>query len=292
MEVHQIRYFLALAEALHFSRAADRCHVSQPSLSRAIKKLEDEIGGDLFERRPGSVNLTELGRYLKPHLQRALEYILTIKEEAAAFLNLREQNLRLGIMNSVFYPQMSFLITKLSDMFPEVMLHIERGAADYLQSRLISGELDIAILCRKTLQAEQTSKREKYGDSFRERDKFIRCGRGRGKDCTSKTKDPTRGVRSEGLGAGDRFALRLNLPDPCVSCLLPAVEREEAIVPEFAPLPRLNLESAHGSASLREIGVATMRGRPRSPAALYFIRLILAVEDWREPGKPTEAARH
>src|SRR5579883_3161214 len=122
MEVHQIRYFLALAEALHFSRAADRCHVSQPSLSRAIKKLEDEIGGDLFERRPGSVHLTELGRYLRPHLQRTLEYILSIKEEAAAFLNLREQNLRLGIMNSVFYPQMSLLITKLSDTFPEVML--------------------------------------------------------------------------------------------------------------------------------------------------------------------------
>src|SRR5579883_1723484 len=166
MEMHQIRYFLALAEALHFSRAADRCNVSQPSLSRAIRKLEEEMGGALFERRPGSVHLTELGRHLQSHFQRALDYISAIKDEAAAFLTFRERNLRIGIMSAVFHPQFAFVLSKLSDRFPRVTLHIERGSADHLQSRLLSGEIDIAILCRRSVRAENVSISVLYEEKY------------------------------------------------------------------------------------------------------------------------------
>lgn len=73
MEMHQIRYFLATARVLNFTRAADDCNVSQPSLTRAIQKLEDEFGGELFRRERSRTHLTDLGRQMLPHLERTLE---------------------------------------------------------------------------------------------------------------------------------------------------------------------------------------------------------------------------
>jgi LysR family transcriptional regulator, hydrogen peroxide-inducible genes activator len=66
--MHHVRYFLALCEALNFTRAAQRCKVSQPSLTNAIKNLEIQLGGQLFHRSP--VRLTELGELLRPYMQR------------------------------------------------------------------------------------------------------------------------------------------------------------------------------------------------------------------------------
>ena len=73
MEMHQVRYFLALSAQLNFARAAERCHVAQPSLTRAIKQLEDELGGALFHRERANTHLTELGRTLKPYLVRVAQ---------------------------------------------------------------------------------------------------------------------------------------------------------------------------------------------------------------------------
>ena len=68
MEMHQVRYFLAVADELNFTRAAERCHVAQPSLTRAIKLLEEELGGPLFHRERANTHLSELGCMVKPYL--------------------------------------------------------------------------------------------------------------------------------------------------------------------------------------------------------------------------------
>ena len=73
MEMHQIRYFLALCEELNFTKAAERCNVAQPSLTRAIKLLEDEFGGELVHRERANTHLTELGRMMRPHLTEVYE---------------------------------------------------------------------------------------------------------------------------------------------------------------------------------------------------------------------------
>lgn len=65
MEMHQFRYFLAAARVLNFTRAAEECHVAQPSLTRAIRQLEDELGGDLFRRERPQAQLTELGQRIQ-----------------------------------------------------------------------------------------------------------------------------------------------------------------------------------------------------------------------------------
>ena len=85
MEMHQIRYFLAVSEFLNFTRAAEECNVAQPSLSRAIKKLEEELGGDLFRRERGQTHLTELGRKMQPLLQQAYDSAVVAKEQAAKY---------------------------------------------------------------------------------------------------------------------------------------------------------------------------------------------------------------
>ena len=66
MEMHQIRYFLAIAQTLNFTRAAEKCNVTQPSLTRAIQKLEEEFGGPLFRRESSRTHLTDLGREILP----------------------------------------------------------------------------------------------------------------------------------------------------------------------------------------------------------------------------------
>ena len=76
MEMHQVRYFLATVSELNFTKAAEKCNVTQPSLTRAIKQLEDELGGDLFRRERPQAQLTELGQRLYPLLKQCYESAL------------------------------------------------------------------------------------------------------------------------------------------------------------------------------------------------------------------------
>src|ERR1041385_7569275 len=88
VEMHQIRYFLAVCETLNFTRAAEACHVSQPSLTRAIKALEDEFGGPLFRRERNNTHLTGLGEMMRPHLSQVLIETDAAKERAKSFARL------------------------------------------------------------------------------------------------------------------------------------------------------------------------------------------------------------
>ena len=85
MEMHQVRYFLALCEQLNFTRAAETCHVTQPALTRAIKLLEGEFGGVLFHRERQNTHLTELGRMLQPHLTEIYDAALSTKRLAQSY---------------------------------------------------------------------------------------------------------------------------------------------------------------------------------------------------------------
>src|SRR5919197_3082445 len=81
MEMHQIRYFLALCDELNFTRAARRCGVTQPSLTNAIRALERELGGAVFNRKP-RIELTELGRAVRPYLHEIAHQAATAREAA------------------------------------------------------------------------------------------------------------------------------------------------------------------------------------------------------------------
>jgi DNA-binding transcriptional LysR family regulator len=85
MEMHQVRYFLALCDKLHFTRAAKCCGVAQPSLTKAIKMLEEELGGPLFHRERGKIRLSELGRAVAPFLENLNWCAQSAKRKAADF---------------------------------------------------------------------------------------------------------------------------------------------------------------------------------------------------------------
>jgi len=88
MEMHQVRYFLALCEERNFTRAAKRCGVAQPSLTNAIKRLEQKLGGQLFHRGRGNIELSELGRVVKPYLKQLDQCAHETKRKATDFTSL------------------------------------------------------------------------------------------------------------------------------------------------------------------------------------------------------------
>jgi hypothetical protein len=87
MQMNQVRYFLALCEERNFTRAAKRCGVSQPSLTNAIKRLEQKLGGPLFHRDRRNIELTELGRVVKPYLKQLNQSAYEAKHKAAKVLS-------------------------------------------------------------------------------------------------------------------------------------------------------------------------------------------------------------
>jgi LysR family transcriptional regulator, hydrogen peroxide-inducible genes activator len=96
MEMHQVRYFLAVAETLNFTRAAEKCNVTQPALTRAVQKLEEELGGLLLRRERNLTHLSDLGRLMKPHLEQILSESESAKVQAKEFLRLDNAPLNLG----------------------------------------------------------------------------------------------------------------------------------------------------------------------------------------------------
>jgi LysR family transcriptional regulator, hydrogen peroxide-inducible genes activator len=155
MEMHQVRYFLALSEDLNFTRAAERCHVAQPSLTRAIKQLEDEMGGALFHRERANTHLTELGRTLKPYLEQVYSRAEQAKREAKEFIRLNKTPLRLGLMCTIAPTYLLHLVAAVRMRHPGIELQIVDAAAKQLQERLIAGALDIAIFAAPSLAAEE-----------------------------------------------------------------------------------------------------------------------------------------
>jgi len=147
MEMHQVRYFLAAAKHLNFTKAAEECGVSAPSLIRAIKLLELEFGGLLFNRERARTHLSELGRIALPHLEQLLQESLDAKQKAHDFLSLKEAILTLGIMCTIAPGQFVELISGFRQRYPNVVLRLIDANARALQAALLAGELEAAIYC-------------------------------------------------------------------------------------------------------------------------------------------------
>ena len=101
MEMHQVRYFLAMAKTLSFTRAAELCHVSQPALTTAIKKLETRLGSSLFHREGRSLLMTEFGRQMLPHLEQIVARTEAAETAAKNFRLLNQVPVRIGVMSTI-----------------------------------------------------------------------------------------------------------------------------------------------------------------------------------------------
>lgn len=149
MEMHQIRYFLAVAEELNFTRAAHVCHVAQPSLSRAIGKLEEEFGGDLFRRERGHTHLTDLGRAMLPMLRQSYEAALAAKKQADSYKGGHFAPLRLGLSLTVGGRLVANGLAELEKAYSGLQVKVLRGTADQLLEALREGDIEIAVAAER-----------------------------------------------------------------------------------------------------------------------------------------------
>nr|WP_051953553.1 LysR family transcriptional regulator [Methylocapsa aurea] len=145
MEMHQVRYFLAVARLLNFTRAAEECNVAQPSLTRAIKQLEEELGDDLFRRERNLTHLTEFGRRMTPFLQQCYDSAAAAKSLASSLRKGAVAPLALAISHSVSLSLLVSHLTELSRAFEGLELRLLRGARDDIAGQLRKGEADIAV---------------------------------------------------------------------------------------------------------------------------------------------------
>ena len=146
MTLTELRYIIAVAREHHFGKAAKACHVSQPTLSVAIKKLEEELGVSIFERGSSEVSLSPVGERVVQQAQQALEAADKVKQVALQGKNQLSGPLRIGAIYTIgpyVYPELIPLLRKTA---PEMPLVVEENYTSVLTEKLKQGELDVIII--------------------------------------------------------------------------------------------------------------------------------------------------
>ncbi|HEY6898608.1 MAG TPA: hydrogen peroxide-inducible genes activator [Rhodocyclaceae bacterium] len=146
MTLTELRYIVALAREKHFGRAADKCAVSQPTLSLAVKKLEEELGVPLFERAPNEVRVTEIGARVVAQAGIVLAEAARVGELAAAGKDPLAGPLRLGCIYTIGPYLLPRLVPLLRERAPAMPLMIEENFTERLLEKLKNSELDVAVL--------------------------------------------------------------------------------------------------------------------------------------------------
>jgi DNA-binding transcriptional LysR family regulator len=144
--MHQVRYFLAVCDSGSFTRAAEHCHVSQPALTVAIKKLEKELGDPLFHRERGRVLLTNLGQLMRPHLEQLACEANAAREVADNYRRLNKVPLKIGVMITIGPMRLGRLLAEYQRNNPGVELAVHEGDLDGLSAGLDANDLDLAVL--------------------------------------------------------------------------------------------------------------------------------------------------
>ncbi len=146
MQFQQLTYFVAVAQTRHFTQAADRCHVAQPSLSKQIASLERELGASLFSRARGNITLTPAGEALLPLAQRILADVATARLEVAELIGLRRGRVRLGATPSVCGGLLGRPLARFHERYPGIELLLQEGGSRDLVGLLAGGQLDLALV--------------------------------------------------------------------------------------------------------------------------------------------------
>jgi len=300
MEMGQIRYFLAVAKELNFTRAAERCNVAQPSLTRAIKLMEEELGGPLFHRERSNTHLSELGSLVLPYLTHVYEQTQTVKQQAVDFTRLKRTVLKLGVMCTVSPKHLIDLIRTVQSRHQGIELQLFDASARELEERLVAGDLEVGIYC---VPGREQDERLHYMPLFREQYMIVVHP---GHPLASRN-----AIRVKDLN-GERYLNRANCEfngyagpifreRGAICETVYRSDRDDWIVamiaaglgfgfmPEYSILPgsvvaRPLIEPEFW----REVNLVTVRGRPHSPAVGAFVREAMRTQ-WL--GQPALAVR-
>jgi DNA-binding transcriptional LysR family regulator len=284
MELHQVRYFLALCETLNFTRAAERCDVAQPSLTRAIRKLEEELGGPLFRRERNRTHLTELGRLMRAHLATMQAASEAAHAEARDFHNLVKAPLRLGIMCTIGPTRIVGFLQELGDRVANLELTLREAPCEVLVAELMSGALDVGFLALPALP-ERIDARPLYRENY-----VVACPPGHRFEAMNAV--PLRELEGEDYlqRVHCEFPAHfraLGIPRPYEEVRIRyRSEREDwiqmmllagmgcSVMPEFLPtLPGIATRLLVEPQVSREVTLATVSGRRFSPAVALVVAL-------------------
>jgi LysR family hydrogen peroxide-inducible transcriptional activator len=146
MTLNELRYIVAVAQERNFRRAAEKAYISQPALSLAIQKLEEDLGLKIFERGKNDVTLTPVGMAIVEQAQRVLEEAERIRDIAAQGRNQLAAPLRVGIIHSVGPYLLPDLIPALKKVAPHMPLEVEENITANLDTLLRNGKLDVIVI--------------------------------------------------------------------------------------------------------------------------------------------------
>lgn len=146
MELSHLRYFVAAAEELHFGRAAQRLHITQPSLSKAVSRLEKELGIELFHRTKRTVQLTEAGRVFFKEARRVLEDVEHATEAARRAAEGEIGALEVGFFSPAIYGILPEIIKTYRDRFPDVKVTLHEWTSAVQMERLREGKIEVGFM--------------------------------------------------------------------------------------------------------------------------------------------------
>jgi DNA-binding transcriptional LysR family regulator len=282
MELHEIRYYLALSETLNFTRAAEACNVTQPALTRAIKSLEDKLGGNLIHRERGNTHLTDLGRLMKPYFEEMFGHMAEAKKRAESFVKLTESRLTIGLMCTIGPANLVDLVAGFNGDHRGIELYIKDGTACRLEALLTQGEIDVAICCTPDAPSDALHALSLFRERFRiavapthplaqlER-VTIPDLEGQNYLCRVNCEylgyirdfRESMGIETRRVYASER--------DDWIQCMVLA-GLGFTIIPEFAvTVPGLVVLPLVEPEFVREVNLVTVRGRPHSPAVGAFV---------------------
>lgn len=172
MEMHQVRYFLSVARTLNFTRAAEDCEVAQPSLSRAIKQLEAELGGELFRRERPQAILTPLGHRMLPLLTRCFESANNARALASAVKKGEAGTIRIALSATIGLDLLLSQLHELGKVFGGLALIVRRGAGPETLEFLKTGDAEVSIAAVDYEDGDSLERFALFNEGF-----VLRCAR-------------------------------------------------------------------------------------------------------------------
>jgi DNA-binding transcriptional LysR family regulator len=289
MKLHQLKYFLAVAQTRNFTRAAEQCHVAQPSLSRAIQDLETELGGPLFKRLRGQNDLTPLGRFVHRHIQQVDEQLTKVRAATQCWRSL-EAPLHIGVQNSIGAAILADFIAEFGRAHPRLDIEIRDAEAPALEEGIECGVLDLAFAVANAVPHQRLAWYPLFrepmmiafagGHRFGEQ-KVVRLQELDGETyvdhlACERRQDFERELARRGIEV--RAAYRSNRADWVLRAV--AAGLGIAIAPRSAiALPNLQSRRLVDPAVEREIGLIMPAGDELSPAAAAFMQAAKG-RDW------------
>lgn len=290
LQLYQVRYFLALARTLNFTRAAEQCDVTQPALTKAIQKLEQEVGGTLIHRERRLTQLTELGKMILPTLQKISSAAEAVRLQAQGYQKKTIAPIKIGLVPSVSAVLIMESLLELARIIPDLQVELNEADATSLVAMLLDGEIDAALVG----DAVELPERIDRWTLFEERYVLVLS---RKHPMASKTVIPLQDLREAvflervGCDIADRFKRTCfaDQPGPKVghrsaqeSHLQQMASAGFGVIlaPEHAPrLPSLAAIPIEGNPVRRKVELLAVAGRQHSPALDAFIK-VARVRDW------------